>query len=667
MLVVLDHLWPNRVPGGYVGVDVFFVISGYLISAHLLKEVHATGGIRLGAFYARRIRRLLPAAFTVLIVSMAATLIFLPFARWLDTAQEIAGSAFYVENWILAAKSVDYSASTASATVAQHYWSLSVEEQFYIVWPLLILGLVWIAQRLRRNPRHLILTGVAVVAVASLCFSVYFTNVSPSEAYFFTPVRAWEFGAGAAVALVSHRIRLNTFLANAGALCGFAAIAFSAFSFGHSTPFPGWTALLPVAGTAMVIISGTRHRDLLSTRLASLWPIQFLGNISYSLYLWHWPLIVIGPFVLNSELGTIHKAAILFASVGLAWLTKRFVEDRGLQWKPASRATAKSFVAMAACMALIAAASAGQAKAYEYKVGEAERLTQEHMASGCYGPKAMNNPESCPDRFGKALVPEMSEANNYYTPAPECAAPLNELMAGDKKTTQVCDFSGGKAKPNVVWLVGDSHAQQWEAPIFELARQHNWLLKISFVGGCPAAAVEFVGSSNSEGERKRAENCRNWSRDVSAAIVKDKPGFVFTSSYARTEKVDDKSGRSQLEQYVEGFGKSWSAWAAAGAQVRILVDPPLNEVVRARDCLAINKDEPLKCAVARTVALPADPQVAAAERLGNSRVKLVDLTNYFCDREKCYGVIGGVAVYYDANHLNVEYSKQLGPMIERQL
>ncbi|MEQ7739301.1 acyltransferase family protein, partial [Escherichia coli] len=201
LLVVGNHLWPVLLTGGYVGVDVFFVISGFLINSHLSKELFATGRVSLRQFYARRARRLLPAALTVLGVSLVAAWLWLPYTRWSAHAQEIVSSAFYVENWVLAAKAVNYSAMNSDATMVQHYWSLSVEEQFYLIWPLMLITLYLLAGKCGWRNRRILLSGLGLVTVASFAFSIYLTAMSPSEAYFNLPVRVWEFGAGAILAL----------------------------------------------------------------------------------------------------------------------------------------------------------------------------------------------------------------------------------------------------------------------------------------------------------------------------------------------------------------------------------------------------------------------------------------------------------------------------------
>lgn len=665
-LVVVGHLWPNSLTGGYVGVDVFFVISGFLITTHLLKEILAAGRLDFVAFYSRRIRRLLPAAFLVLIVSLVASFFVLPFSRWGDTAQQIVASAFYVENWVLAAKSVDYSASTDTATVAQHFWSLSVEEQFYLVWPLLLVALAVLARQLGIRPRAALAGGILVLSGASLICSAYLAEQGRHEAYFYTPVRLWEFGVGAALALAAPHIRIPRFVANGAAIAGFAGIVGSAVLFNDRTPFPGTAALIPVVGTALVVAAGMSGERQWANKLTSLATVQFVGNISYSLYLWHWPLIVLGPFMFNAELRTPTKVALLAASVVLAWATKVWVEDKGIQLRPKSRPAAKTMIGMVAGMVVIAGAGGGLWLGQQARVAEAEQIILKQKASPCYGPRAMEKPNLCEERFGAALVPTMSDANNYYSTPPECGEDLDILLAGDKKTTKFCDFSGGAEKPTTVWLVGDSHAQQWQAPILDLAKRNNWLVKISFLGGCPPAAVSYVGY-DAQGDEKSNNQCMSWGRSVSEAVAADSPKYVFTSAFARKELVDDGSGRSQNEQYADGFGKYWQAWTAVGSKVVVLADPPYNVDVRSPNCVQLNAENPLECAVERRVAAPEDPLVHAAKINNNDSLTLVDLTDYFCDAASCYSSVGGVVVYYDANHLNVEFSRLLGPMIEARL
>ena len=660
--VVVNHLWPARAPGGYVGVDVFFVISGFLITSHLFGELARTGGVRLGAFYARRIRRLLPAALLVLTVSALLVALFLPYPRWERNAWEILASAGYVENWVLAAMSINYSALNDSASVAQHYWSLSVEEQFYLVWPVVMVAAVWLGTRLARSSslRHRVFIVLAVIGALSLLASILYTESSPSQAYFATFTRAWEFAAGGLVALAAHRFSFTRLWANASTAVGFAAIAVAVFVFDDQTHFPGSAALLPVLGTALVIAAGGSMR-LWHTFFSASKPVQWLGGISYSLYLWHWPLIVVAPFVLASELTTIIRIGILVAALVLAWMTKRLIEDPGQRWKLWSTSVRRALSGMLAGILVVALASTALLVTFSIRAA-ADSPDAPVVAGSCSGPAALENIDGCEEPFGPPKSAVMTANNEYFHTPSECSDFIDGLSYGDTRTTRVCDYSDGSPDAERVWLVGDSHAQQWQGALFDLAKERGWLLTISYYGGCPVAAVDFVGFRGPWATAD-AEQCMRWSSEVTDAILDDAPDVVFSSMGARHQLVDDGTGRAQVDQFAEGLEYVWTLWANAGIQVIAIADPPFNGEVRDPDCVLLNAQDPERCATPRDLSQPRDPIVVAAEAARHPLIRAVDLTERFCDTRRCYAVVGGIPVYYDADHLNLEYVRLLAPTI----
>lgn len=669
-LVVLNHLWPLRLTGGYVGVDVFFVISGFLITGHLVGEINRTGHVRLGAFYARRVRRLLPAAFLVLAVSLAFLVAFLPYPRWDRNAWEIAASAGYVENWFLAAMSVNYSALNDAASLVQHYWSLSVEEQFYIIWPLLLIAAVAFSRRrgarmTRRGSRvqlgTALLTVVAAVGILSLGASIVYTIIAPAQAYFATFTRGWEFAVGGVVALIGARLPLGRMMADCVSLFGFALIAFSALTYDHTTGFPGYAAIAPVLGTAMVILAGNVHAPLWHSRITALKPIQWVGGVSYSLYLWHWPLIVVVPFAVGSEMSTISKLAVLALSLVLAELTKRYVEDRGQRWRFWHSSPRRSLSLMVAGMVLIGVLVASVLSVYNVRAA-ADRPPEEVVATSCEGPLALAPQADCRARFGPADYTVMTEQNVYSFTPKECAAFLPILTYGERKTTMECDFSGGAENPTRVWLVGDSHAQQWQGAIFDIARDHHWIVTTSYFGGCPVADINFVGFRE-PWTPSDAELCETWARDLSKTIQQTEPDLVVTAMASRQQTADDGSGEPSALQMEQGLVEYWGEWSDRGTRVLALADPPLNGEVRSPDCVVLNVDAPLECARPRGEAQPPDPLVSAATAVGSELVRSLDLTDRFCDDASCYAVVGGIPVYYDADHLNLEYVRMLGTEI----
>lgn len=663
--VVLDHLWPTIFTGGYVGVDVFFVISGFLITSHLFGELARAGRIRLGAFYARRVRRLLPAALLVLVVSAGLVFLFLPYPRWERNAIEIAASAGYVENWVLAAFSVNYSALNDSATVAQHYWSLSVEEQFYLLWPLIMIGASLLAVRAgRRSGRRPIVYALTGIAVLSFAASVLFTAAAPSQAYFVTFTRAWEFAIGGLIALLAHRIRLRRVWAQLLSALGIVMIVAAVALFGPSTAFPGAAALLPVIGTALIIAAGTPALRLWHTPMSASRPVQWLGAVSYSLYLWHWPLIVAAPFVLRAEVRTPAKIGILVVALILAWLTKRLVEDPGQRltvWKSSVRRTMTSMLVGMVAVALLASSLFWGFAAR----AAADSPTLPVPTGSCVGPNSMADASRCHDRFGPAESVVMTAKNEYFYTPPECGPLLDLLSYGDKRTTTRCDFAHGTPSARV-WLVGDSHAQQWQGAVFALARERGWEVTTSYYGGCPAADVAFVGFRSPWGAPDY-QQCRRWSHDVAGEIMKERPDLVVTSMAAREQLADDGSGRSNQDQFVRGLTSYWARWADAGTKVLAIADPPLNGAVRSPDCVLLNPGDPVQCARPRDQAQPPDPIPMAVAALDRPDVRAFDPTSSFCDQSRCYAVVGGVVVYYDADHLNLQYVRMLAPALGRDV
>jgi peptidoglycan/LPS O-acetylase OafA/YrhL len=327
VLVLLYHFWPNIVRSGFIGVDVFFAISGFLITRHLMTDAATAGKFSVGRFWARRARRLLPAAFLVTFVTSLAVFAFQSQALWTEFIRQAVASTFYVENWVLAGDSVDYLASENAPTAVQQYWSLSVEEQFYLVWPILIIFALWLARKRTQQFEQYALVLLTLVSVASLVYSILRVNDADASAYFSTLTRAWEFGFGGVVAIIGSRIgSLATALRRATKIAGWALLASAVILITSQSPFPGSLALLPIVGTCLIILGGQGTAQLETAAPKWLSPALFAGAISYSLYLWHWPIIVLFPFVAGMAPNFAMKVALLALCVILAWLTTRFVE-----------------------------------------------------------------------------------------------------------------------------------------------------------------------------------------------------------------------------------------------------------------------------------------------------------------------------------------------------
>src|SRR3954464_11210705 len=335
LAVVLFHAGVPGLPGGFVGVDVFFVISGFLITGMLWREVERTGTVRLARFYGPRARRLLPAGVLVIAATAAAVAWLLPPLRARTVLGDGVASALYVANYRFAVQGTDYLAADTPPSPFQHYWSLGVEEQFYLLWPALIIGTAWVLARAARGssttstrsvaPYVLVLT---VLAGLSFATSLWWTDAWPSWAFFSLPTRAWELAAGGLVALTAAAWRRlpGTTAAIAG-WGGLVLIVVTCTQIGEATPYPGATAQLPVLGTALVIGAGCATADDGVARPLSHPVMRSIGRLSYSWYLWHWPVLLLAPALFGHALGLAGRLTTAAVSFGLAMLTLHLIEN----------------------------------------------------------------------------------------------------------------------------------------------------------------------------------------------------------------------------------------------------------------------------------------------------------------------------------------------------
>ncbi|MEJ1155622.1 acyltransferase family protein [Microbacterium marmarense] len=654
LCVVLYHFWPGRLTGGYVGVDIFFVISGFLITAHLMRELTATGTVRLGQFWARRARRLLPASLLVLLFSalVAMSPYLTPTSALPNEVREILASTFYVENWYLAINSADYLNHSGDPTTVQHYWSLSLEEQFYVMWPLLMLLAAWIGVKWFSGARRkAVIVTLAVISLASFVFCVVFTLTDPAPAYFVTFGRMWQFGVGAMIALVPW-LRVKHPLASfVLGWAGLVAILYAAVQFDGQTPFPGYMAAIPTLGAAAVIAASNTERWWYPTRVLAIRPAQFIGDISYSLYLWHWPLIIIAPSVPFWGLTIYHRLALLVLCFVLAWLTKRFVEDPARRWKVLTsrppRVTLFSSLGAMLLVAVVAVAAWGvNAPAYAAGVRGLEELRDDPPT--CFGAAVVLD-EACGDvDFGDAVLPAPGFAGVDRPADEQCFVQLTDSRPVS------CTFGSDDPEAPRVALVGDSHAYQLLSTFQQLAEANGWQLVTWFKGACPWNTTP-LSTPGAFGEA-----CTQWRDEVRAAITDADLDAVFTAAIATTP-YSAQGFDSSYDAAVSGYQEAWSEVLDEGTPVITVVDNPVwetdpNKCLRTRDAAT--------CVGARDDVLVQDDPLRGAAG-GIEGVTLLDFTDVFCGPEVCSTVVGGANIYRDQDHLTVTFANSLAPWYEQ--
>lgn len=673
-VVLLYHANAPFLSGGFVGVDVFFVISGFLITGLLLKEAAADGQISLASFYARRAKRILPAATIVLLVSALLTYIILPRTRWDDTATQILAAAFNVVNWVLAGSAVDYLAGDDAASPVQHFWTLAVEEQFYIVWPLMLVLALGIAARIgsaqdraagvfRRfspGPRtSFIRAAVVLLTVPSLVWSIYYTIAEPGAAYFVTTTRAWELGIGAMLAVFAGK--LSTIPSAAGNVLGWAglaAIAASAVFYSSSTPFPGYAALLPTLGAAAVIVGGMpgvstgSSGALLSTR-----PFTWVGDISYSLYLWHWPMIVIATFLLDG-LEFYQGLIVVCAAVLPAWLSYRFVEQPILKAESLRDDNSKT-LQIGTILIIVAGLAAMSILLVPKPVSTAGFIPQ--------APLAITGEAVARPVLGAELLardPSLGavvDAVGDFQPSPLQAADDNPVVYSAKchqntaGTDPLFCSLGNESSDFEIAVVGDSHAAQWVPALTSVADKNQWRLKSYSKSACPLTGAIVAGDKGAD-----YAECAAWNTAVLAALTgPDRPDFVLVTSSSYTSTSPGMT-------HADGLAAAWSALREAGVPFAVIADTP-HPKIDVPECAATNPDQMSKCSFSRAEGerngMPA--QVEAAEAMGD--VPLINLNRFICPESQCAAVIGKVLVYRDSNHLTATYSGTLATSLEAEL
>jgi len=683
LAVVLFHAEMPGISGGFVGVDVFFVISGFLITGLLWRETSNTGTVRLLSFYGARARRLLPASATVGVFIMVSSALVLPPLEARTVMEDGIASALYVSNYRFALQGVEYLASLAPPSPFQHYWSLGVEEQFYLVWAPLMLGAVWLIRwvRARRRvrtetatTRGAYLAVLTLVAAVSLAVSLAATYWAPSLAFFSLPTRAWQLAAGGLVALtVTHWHRLPTRAAVIVGWAGLALIVVACFCLSQTTLYPGVAAILPTLGAVLVIGAGCATPTLGCGRVLGLRPMQWLGRISYSLYLWHWPILLlllwsIAPVVGHTLL--LGTGGILF-SIGLAVLTLRFIENP-LRFSPKIRNSPGRSLALGG-VATVVAVCVGFALQAPQPVGRgapAKALTVATvpLPAGA-GPAAQD--AAVRQAFAQvqaavALSAELKAVPSNLEPSLASAARKDQRLTDDGCVRSFLEVAqpecamGDTSSSTSIALVGDSNAAMWNPAFRQAAEQHHWRLEALSKAGCPMLDLPML---NPILGREYSE-CEEWRAGIVARLQAEHPKLVVLSMLRRYgPKYGWSVGFTSYESaWLESLTRVVKQMRSIGAQVLVLgpIPDPLAPIP---DCLSVHLDDATACAPARSKAVTVDGIAAEAVATKAGGGEYVDISDLFCTTDRCPVIVGNTLVYLDRNHVTNQYSEALAPVM----
>ena len=598
LLVTLFHA--KWVSGGFIGVDIFYVISGFLITGLLLREIDRTGTINFTEFYARRFKRLLPTSFFVLTITAIASWLLIPATMRASLGRDVIAASLYVSNYLFAWWQADYQNLDATPSPVIHYWSLAVEEQFYVVWPLLILLFFTFAKRL--NNKIILTYLVAAITISSFIFSIYQTEASPIWAFYSLPTRAWELGLGALLVLLPP-IKAKKFVC----LIGFLLIILSAFIFNESTAFPGVNAALPVLGTVLLIATINSWppflNDVANSRL-----FQWLGEISYPLYLWHWPLLVLPSTYFARPLEIYERLIAIAATILFADLTHRFIEEPyrnkkllpSLVYKRVAYVTSLSVFMGALIM-----------------FSNSDKID----VSGINGAVSLAQIKARP-----LVYDDGCHANYAQTQSAKC---------------EYANLESDK----VMVLYGDSHAAQWFPALLEIANRSGYKLISLTKSACPS--VETVRKDQGGFKMSR---CAKWRENTTERIRQIQPDVLVMSSFQYFAQPPQFKDRTKW--WNDGQRKLLRDVKDSSSQLIYITDTP-HPMRDIPACLTNNSIS--KCNTSQR-----------SENLSISGFKVVDPNPWLCSNV-CPAVKDGVVAYRDASHISVDMSIALIPRLTQAL
>ncbi|THV43472.1 acyltransferase family protein [Glycomyces buryatensis] len=661
-LVLLSHAGFPGFAGGYVGVDVFFVLSGFLITSLLVKEVFETGRISLAGFYARRARRILPAASAVVIATVIGAWLWFPITRFEAVMQDAFTVIVYIVNYRFIAESTEYLNADQMPSPFQQYWSLAVEEQFYVVWPLLLIGLLFLVGRAPRRFLGAAIGFSVVIFVVTLILSVLITEQSQPTAYYAAHTRAWELAGGAFLALTLPTWKkLPAALAWVFAIGGLGAIIASGLMYSEETAFPGYTALAPVLGTMAVIMAGTAQGKNAVTSLLGTQPFQFVGKISYSLYLWHWPILILAPLALDVEPRLMLNLVLLAGTFAAAQLSYAYIEEPFRNAKLLKRSNAWGLATGVLCslvgIGLIVALTTTFTKVPEDN-GPTDLEAVEEVGSQDEVTEALEaglEVTSVPDDLTPALATINGDRPKIYDNG--CHLDFEDVQPADG-----CVY-GKVDSDTVIYLMGDSHAAQWFPALEAIADEQGWKLVTRTKSACTPVSVTV---ENSQLEREYSE-CDDWRDTVFDEFDEVKPDLVVLST-SDAASIANPESDGGVEEWKTGWEDTLERVTASAENTLALTDTPRTGGDPAPDCIALNEESVQECTPTEDDGIGYDERRAAGIEAGESAgADVIDTVDWFCVDGKCPLIVEDMMVLRDGHHVSTPYAKYLSGVLEDAL
>jgi peptidoglycan/LPS O-acetylase OafA/YrhL len=659
LLVVVYHAGLLRVTGGYVGVDVFFVISGFVITGVLLRERRATARTSVLDFYARRFRRILPAATLVLLVTVVGAYVLLGAIGGDSAADDGRWAAVFLSNFHFASVGTSYLAELKPPSPLQNYWSLSVEEQFYLVFPTLFLVVAGLRTRLRIETRLLVVLGVVVVA--SYWLSVAQTASTPTQAYFSPFTRAWELAIGAMVAAATPWLaRVPTRIGGLLTWAGLLSVVISAFAFSSTTPYPGSIVAIPVVGTALIIGGGLTVPWAGAESLLALGPFQWMGRRSYGLYLWHWPiLILVAENAGKRTLPAGESLLLVLAAVVASAVTYVLVENPLRHLRRPSRSTVLAGVAVVGVtvLALTLVINANRPGSAHGSVAVVPAPDEPTVAREVTAAASVT-------KVPASVQPPLTIAGFDYGgffQSQSCVAHATQTFS------TVCTL-GDKTGKGLLVVYGDSHAVMWLQAFNAIAKRAHWRLVILAKEACPAEFLTVISPPGLRSPGSPYTECDEWHARAVQWINQQHPNVLVVTQRNLYQVPSSTGGTppyASASAWDAGLRQMLDAVTVPGVEKVVLGNIPLRPVDPPA-CLEQHATDVQACTTPVSQVTPGSYDAAEVDAARTAGARYQVTTPWFCSTV-CTDLIKNYVVYMDLFHVSSTYARYLNVVLGRSL
>lgn len=631
-LVAIYHIWIGNVSGG---VDVFFIVSGFLITTSLMARIEKEGRIRYFEYILGLGRRLFPLAFLVLFFCTVLSYLLLPQVQWKQVISEVFSSTFYFQNWKLATDAVDYLAQNNEASPLQHFWALSIQGQFYVTWPLVIFLAYFVAIKLLRTPfRKTLLVLLSTLFLTSLLYSIYITAINQPWAYFDTFARVWEFSLGGLLALLIPYLSINKWLSTFIGWIGLLIITLTGILLPVSSVFPGYAALLPTSGVMLIIIAAENHSNYGIKNFLGSKPFKYFGSISYGFYLWHWPLLIFYFSYFKVDTVSIsHGIIILLVTFILSIISTKIFEEpvRKLSVRTSSNR-------LVVVLLIFMVPVLGTNLFWNYHITQLEENRKDNYNVVDYPGARVLWEDIVPSPDIEPITTPLDAESilpTFYMDG--CYVKMEE------SGVKVCSYGDTKNPQYRIALLGGSHSGHWFPALEQFAEELNIQIDVYNKDACRFSTQDFNGLLS--------ETCMEWNELVIEPLLEDPPDIIFTTANVANGSTVPL-GYIEMWEKFEGISKIF----AIRDNPIMKSDIPSCVQSRGIDECTVPRAEVLSDITPweNTIGIP-------------SNVYFADLSDYFCDADTCYPVIGNVLVYRDNHHISTLYSMTLAEPLKAHI